>query len=315
MLNFADRLLDAVDEKQNPSCVGLDPRLNDLPDFIKEEAKEEHGETFEAVGSAFFKFNKGLIDTVSGLVAVVKPQIAFYEKYGQFGVKAFSDTVNYAKKKGLIVVEDAKRSDIGSTARAYSEGHLGEVDFFNGKVSNFDVDCITVNPYLGFDGISPFVGDVKNYGKGIFVLVKTSNPSSGEFQDLQTGEGKKNYEIIAENVNKWGDDSVGERGYSSVGAVVGATYPKEAVKLRELMENAIFLVPGYGAQGGKAADVVPCFNPDGYGAIVNSSRGIDFAYKKRDWRDDRFAEAAAEAVVDMQEKISAALKEADKFPW
>ena len=181
MKNFSDRLLDAIDEKQNPVCVGLDPRFSSIPEFIREEAKDKYGETFEAIGSAFFEFNKGLIDAVTGLVAVVKPQIAFYEKYGSAGVKAFLDTVDYAKSKGLMVVEDGKRNDIGSTAKAYSDGHLGKVEFWgNKKMPGFDVDCITVSPYLGFDGVKPFVEDVKNYGKGIFVLVKTSNPSSDE---------------------------------------------------------------------------------------------------------------------------------------
>jgi orotidine-5'-phosphate decarboxylase len=313
MNNFADRLLEAIELKQNPSVVGLDPRLEQIPQFIKDDMINKFGKTFEAAAQSFIVFNKRIIDAVKDIVPAVKPQMAFYEKYLSPGVKAFEETVKYARSKGLIVVEDGKRNDIGSTAQAYAQGHLGKVGLFGDKTSSFDVDCITVNPYLGIDGIAPFIEEVKMYGKGIFVLVKTSNPSSGEFQDLESS-GKKMYEIVGDLVNKWNEETVGSKGYGSVGAVIGATYPEQAVVLRKIMPKSIFLVPGYGAQGGGAKDTVPCFNPDGYGAIVNSSRGIIFAYEKENRADD-FDTAAQEAAVKMKDDLNKALKEASIIAW
>jgi orotidine-5'-phosphate decarboxylase len=317
-LNFADRLIEAIDKKKNPSCVGLDPSFSNMPAQILQEQKAKHGATFDAIGASIFEFNRGIIDAVKDIVPAVKPQIAFYEKYGVPGVKAFADTVDYAKKAGLLVIADAKRNDIGSTAQAYSDGFLGASEFWDGKREKvFDTDALTVNAYLGFDGVKPFVEDVKKNGKGIFILVKTSNPSSGDLQDIVTKEGVTNYVKMAENVNKWGEGTKGSRGYRSVGAVVGATYPAEAEKLRSIMKESIFLVPGYGAQGGGAADVVPCFNTDGYGAIVNSARGIIFAYQSEKYKTspEKFDAAAGKAAEDMREDIAKALRGNKKYPW
>ncbi len=316
--NLADRLLDAIDEKKNPSVVGLDPRLWRIPEHIKKEAEEKTNNPFEAAGRAIVKFNKGIIDAICDIVPAVKPQIAFYEKYGFEGIKAFKETINYAKEKGLIVIEDVKRNDIGSTAKAYASAHLGEVDMIDGEALSFDGDMVTVNPYLGYDGIKPFVEVCEEYGKGIFVLNKTSNPSSTELQDLVTDDNKIIYEVMAELINEWGKDLIGERGYSSVGAVVGATYPEEAEKLRDIMDNNLLLVPGYGSQGGTADDVIPCFNEDGYGAIVNSSRGIDYAYEKEPFSDrfgpKEFDEASRKAALVMKEDIMDSLERGDKVP-
>ncbi|MEF8874625.1 MAG: orotidine-5'-phosphate decarboxylase [Candidatus Thermoplasmatota archaeon] len=311
--NLADRLLNAVDEKKNPSVVGLDPRLWRIPTHLKEEAKEMSGNPFEAAGEAIFEFNKGIIDAVHDIVPAVKPQVAFYEKYGVEGIRAFKKTIEYAKKRGMIVIEDVKRNDIGSTAKAYASAHLGKVDMIDGEALSFDGDMVTVNPYLGSDGIEPFVEVCKEYGKGIFVLDKTSNPSSSELQDLVTEDENKIYEVMADLISDWGEELIGERGYSSVGAVVGATYPEEAEKLREMMKNNLFLVPGYGSQGGTADDVIPCFNDDGYGAVVNSSRGIDYAYESYDdFGPEEYDKASRKAALEMKEDIMRSLEKGGK---
>jgi len=304
MKHFSDRLLESIERKGSPICVGLDPRLNLIPKYIKDAQRRKYGNTMDAVGASLFHFNKKIIDTVKDVVPIVKPQMAFYECYGVAGIKAFISTVNYAKKRGLLVLEDGKRNDISSTAQAYAQGHLGEVDFFGKNRKNFDVDALTVTPYLGSDGIKPFVEVCNSYHKGIFVLVKTSNPSSDELQNLKV---KKEfvYEVMAKLVNKWGKKSVGERGYSNIGAVVGATFPKEAKTLRKLMPHSFFLVPGYGAQGGGAKDIIPCFNKDGTGAIISSSRGIIFASKNP--KDDSFTNDVLEATLAMQKDIRNAL--------
>lgn len=317
MKSFADRLIDGINAKKSVAVVGLDPRIESIPEHIKNEAKNQFGESFEAIGHAFFEFNKRIIDKVSQQVAVVKPQMAFYEAYGLHGIDAFDKTVTYGKKKGLIVIEDAKRNDIGSTAKAYAQGHLGEVQEFSEKKKSFDVDAITVNAYLGTDGVAPFVESCKEFKKGIFVLVKTSNKSSGEIQDMELSKGGTVYELMASYVNKWGEEEIGESSYSSVGAVVGATYPEQAKALRGLMEKSFFLVPGYGAQGGSAKDVLNCFNDDGYGAIINSSRGIIFAYQKPPFecQETKFEEASEKAVIEMNEAINKTLKENKKLPW
>jgi len=313
--NLADRLVDAIDNKRNPSVVGLDPRLWRIPDHLKIEAKKSTEDSLQAAGEAIFRFNKGIIDAVHDIVPAVKPQVAFYEKYGVEGIRAFKRTIEYAKEKGLIVIEDVKRNDIGSTAEAYASAHLGEVDLIEGEVLSFDGDMVTVNPYLGSDGIKPFVKKCEEYGKGIFVLDKTSNPSSRELQDLVTRNDKKIYEAMAELINQWGEDLVGERGYSPIGAVVGATYPEEAEKLRKIMKNNLFLVPGYGSQGGTADDVIPCFNEDGYGAIVNSSRCIDYAYEyDEEFGQEEYDRASRKAASSMKDDIMRSLEKGEKVP-
>ena len=308
MKNFADKLIEAVKKKGNPICVGLDPRLDQIPKKIVERALAggEKSPTV-AAAAAILDFNKGIIDAVADLVPVVKPQIAFYEIFGADGVRAFEETIKYAKSKGLITIADAKRNDIGSTAEAYARAFLGEVEIFSGENEVvqpiFDADSITINAYLGWDGVKPFVEECSKYGKGFFVLVKTSNKSSGDLQDLEMKDGRTVYEILGHLIDSWGSDEIGESGYSFVGAVVGATYPGQAKKLRAIMPNSIFLVPGYGAQGGSAADVKPCFNKDGFGAIVNNSRGIIFAYKDMEMSEDAYQDAARKAVLKMKKDL------------
>ncbi|MBU1151407.1 orotidine-5'-phosphate decarboxylase [Patescibacteria group bacterium] len=303
--HFADRLIEAIKKKGNPICVGLDPRLAQIPKHIKEEAFDPEKTPMACAADALYEFNVKIIDAVCDIVPVVKPQIAFYEIFGHEGIRVYEQTLKYAKSKGLITIADAKRNDIGSTATAYAQAFLGEVPVEVGGeeiVSPvFDADSITVTPYLGWDGIKPFYEECTKYDKGIFVLVKTSNPSSGDLQDLEMKDNSSIYEVMGGFVDSWGANDLGESGYSFIGAVVGATFPKQAEKLRELMPNSIFLVPGYGAQGGGAEDVKPCFNEDGLGAIVNSSRGIIFAYEKRhDLGAAGFDEAARQACLAMK---------------
>jgi orotidine-5'-phosphate decarboxylase len=317
IVNFADKLIEAVKKKGNAICVGLDPRLDKIPESIKTHALDtvdadgEHLSPTAAAAAAILEFNKGIIDAVYDLVPVVKPQIAFYEIYGADGMKAYADTLKYAKSKGLLTIADAKRNDIGTTAEAYAQAFLGEVQLFEGEnevvMPIFEADSITVNPYLGWDGIKPFIEECKKYGKGIFVLVKTSNKSSGDLQDLVMKDGKALYEIAGHLVDSWGADEMGENGYNFVGAVVGATFPEQAKKLRQIMPNTIFLVPGYGAQGAGAQEVKPCFNEDGLGAIVNNSRGIIFAYEKLGMLPDAYAEAARTAVLAMKKDLESVL--------
>lgn len=312
MKNFADKLIEAIKEKGSPICVGLDPRLDKIPDFIKRKALSGGEKTpLASAADAILDFNKGIIDAVADIVPIVKPQIAFYEIFGFEGIRAYEETLKYAKSKGLLTIADAKRNDIGSTAEAYAQAFLGEVSFFEGDdevvTSIFDADSITINPYLGWDGVKPFVEECIKYEKGIFVLVKTSNPSSGDLQDLKMEDGQSVYEIVGHLLDSWGADEVGESGYSFVGAVVGATYPEQAKKLREIMPHSIFLVPGYGAQGGGAEDVKPAFNKDGLGAIVNNSRGITFAYEKFGMPPTEYAEAARKAVLEMKADIESVL--------
>jgi orotidine-5'-phosphate decarboxylase len=312
MRNFGDRLLDAIDEKENPSIIGLDSDFSKLPACIK-EGREKEGDPFDAAAACMLEFNEKVIDEIAGIVPAVKLQSAFYEQYGPAGVRAFIETAGYAKKKGLLVVGDVKRGDIGSTSAAYASAYLGKSVLFGRTEAAFDMDAITVNPYLGSDGVKPFADEAKNSGKGIFILVKTSNPSSSEIQDLSCGA-RKVYEKVGELVHSWGKDAVGGRGYSSVGAVVGATYPQEARKLRRIMPHAIFLVPGYGSQGGGAGDVLPCFDGDGSGAIVHSARDVIFAYQKSG-KDERFAQEARAAAIRMKEDITKALLEDGRKPW
>lgn len=304
MIHFADQLTSRISQLSNPTVVGLDPRLAQIPGFITTKARKAFGETTEAVGEAILKFNMGIIDAVYDIVPAVKPQIAFYECYGHQGLRAYEETVRYAQSKGMLVIGDAKRNDIGSTAEAYADGHLGMVDVFGTPQTTINTDALTVTPYLGTDGIEPFTKVCAEMGKGIFVLVRTSNASSDEIQGLPVGDHLMD-EHVATLVEGWGREMIGESGFSSVGAVVGATYPEEARALRNLMPNQIFLVPGYGAQGGSAEDVKPCFHKNGTGAIVNSSRGIIFAYHKLGTPEEGYAEAARKAAITMKQDLEA----------
>lgn len=272
-MNAVDRLIENTIKTKNPSVIGLDPDIRKIPTCYKTDIHAEN--PFEAVADVIFAFNRDIIDTVADIVPAVKPQMAFYEKYGSHGVAAFEKTAAYAKGKGLAVIEDAKRNDIGNTARAYADGHLGTVTLLDGtSQAAFDADFLTVTPFLGSESLGPFIDVCKQYKKGIFVLVKTSNTSSGEIQDVVAADGFTISQRIAKYVSAHAEGLIGNHGYSSIGAVVGATYPEEAIALRKMMPKSYFLVPGYGAQGGRADDILPCFHADGLGAAVNSSRGI-----------------------------------------
>lgn len=303
MENFADKLSNRINTLQNPTVVGLDPRLGQIPDFIKEKATKEFGKTAEAAAKAILEFNQGIIDAVCDLVPAVKPQIAFYECYGHHGFRAYEETVSYAQKKGLLVIGDAKRNDIGTTAEAYAAGHLGTVDCFGKQVPGINADALTVTPYLGTDGIAPFTKVCQALGKGIFVLVRTSNPSADEIQGVTAGDELMD-EHVATLVEGWGRELIGQNGFSAVGAVVGATYPEEAKVLRNIMPHQLFLVPGYGAQGGDADSVKNCFYKNGTGAIVNNSRGIIFAYEKSGRSGEAYAEAARDAALSMKADLA-----------
>lgn len=303
--HFADRLNAQIKAKKSAVCVGLDPRLDQIPEFIKAKMQRKYANPLTAAAEAILEFNKGIIDAVHDLVPVVKPQIAFYEQYGHEGVRAFEETLWHARARGLMTIADIKRGDIGSTADAYAKAFLGKVDLFGKGVFSFDADAVTVAPYLGWDGIKPFLDEARKYGKGVFILVKTSNVSSADLQDLQMESKHTVYEIMAQYLDSWGADETGKSGYSFMGAVVGATFPRQAAHLRKLMPNNIFLVPGYGAQGGKAADVKACFNEDGMGALINSSRGITFAWENSDeFTEKDYAIAARGAVMEMNEALT-----------
>lgn len=309
---IVDKLIDKIKETQNPTVVGLDPRIDYVPDFIKKESFERHGETLKAVAEAFYDFNCRLIDALYDVVPAVKPQIAMYEQYGPEGICAYIKTIAYAKEKGLIVIGDIKRSDIASTAEAYADGHIGQVVTGGYIQEVYREDFITLNPYLGSDSIQPYLENCKRYEKGLFILVKTSNPHSGELQDLMVErDGTKReplYETVGGLVAEWGKNLTGVYGFSEIGAVVGATHREQAKRLRELMPNTFFLVPGYGAQGGTAADIEPCYRQDGLGVIVNSSRGIIAAYQndayRMDFKPEEFAEASRRAALDMKKDLS-----------
>jgi orotidine-5'-phosphate decarboxylase len=297
--HFADRLNEKIKEKKSPICVGLDPRLEQIPSFIKEKYLDKYKNSLTAAAESILEFNKGIIDAVADIVPVVKPQIAFYEQYGHEGVRAFEETLWYARDKGVLTIADIKRGDIGSTADAYAKAFLGKVNLFGNDVFSFDADAVTVAPYLGWDGIKPFIEQARKFGKGIFVLVKTSNPSSSDLQDLQMKKDDLTiYEIMAHYLESWGADEVGDSGYSFVGAVVGATFPDQAKNLRKIMPGNIFLVPGYGAQGGTASDVASCFNEDGLGAVINSSRGIMHAWENSDSFTERDYAIAARLATE-----------------
>ena len=306
-----NKLVAQIKKTGAPIVVGLDPMMKFIPEHIKEKAFAEFGETLEGAAEAIWQYNKAIVDAIYDLVPAVKPQIAMYEQFGLPGLSAFYKTVQYCKEKGLVVIGDIKRGDIGSTSEAYAVGHLGKVQVGSKSYYGFDEDFVTVNPYLGSDGVNPFIKVCKEEKKGIFVLVKTSNPSSGEFQDRQIADAGNRplYEVVGEQVAKWGETHMGDT-YSYVGAVVGATYPEMGRVLRKIMPKSYILVPGYGAQGGKGADLVHFFNEDGLGAIVNSSRGIIAAYQQEKYARfgaENFADASRAAVLDMKEDIEQAL--------
>ena len=300
-----NKLVAEIKKKDAPVVVGLDPMLGYVPEHLTKKAFEEFGETLEGAAEAIWQYNKGIVDAVYDLIPAVKPQIAMYEQFGIPGMMAFKKTVDYCKEKGLVVIGDIKRGDIGSTSTAYAVGHLGKVTVGSRQYYGFDEDFVTVNPYLGSDGVNPLIDVCKEEKKGIFVLVKTSNPSSGEFQDRLI-DGRPLYELVGEKVAEWGSQCMGDD-YSYVGCVVGATYPEMGKILRKIMPKTYILVPGYGAQGGKASDLAPYFNKDGLGAIVNSSRGIICAYKQEKYAKfgaGNYAEASRQAVIDMIQDIN-----------
>ncbi len=306
-----NKLTAKIQKTNAPIVVGLDPMLNYIPEHVQEKAFKEYGETLEGAAEAIWQFNKEIVDKTYDLIPAVKPQIAMYEQFGIPGLMAYKKTVDYCKSKDLVVIGDIKRGDIGSTSAAYAVGHLGKVQVGENKIAAFDEDFATVNPYLGSDGVKPFIDVCKEEKKGIFVLVKTSNPSSGEFQDRLI-DGRPLYELVGEKVAQWGEECMGDS-YSYVGAVVGATYPEMGKVLRKIMPKAYILVPGYGAQGGQGKDLVHFFNEDGLGAIVNSSRGIIAAYKQEKYArfgEENFGDASRAAVEDMIADIDGALKAA-----
>lgn len=308
-----NKLVEKIEQLSAPIVVGLDPMLDFVPQHILTKAYNEKGENIEGVAEAIWQYNKGIIDATYDLIPAVKPQIAMYEQFGIEGLKVFKQTVDYCKEKGLVVIGDIKRGDIGSTSAAYAIGHLGKVTIGGKSYRGFDEDFVTLNPYMGSDGITPFIDVCKEEDKGLFILVKTSNPSSGEFQD-QLVDGKPLYELVGKKVAEWGELHMGNT-YSNIGAVVGATYPEMGKILRAMMPKTYILVPGYGAQGGKAEDLVHYFNKDGLGAIVNSSRGIIAAYKQKGYEKfgaEAYADASRQAVIDMRDDLKQAWVAAKK---
>ena len=300
-----DRLIEGIVKLQNPTVAGLDPKLDFIPNYIKEKAFIEYGETLDGAAAAILEFNKGLIDSLCGIVPAVKPQCAYYEMYGWQGVKVLYDTVTYAKQKGMFVITDGKRNDIGTTMQAYAVAHLGTVAVGSKRCTPFGSDALTVNPYLGSDGIRPLLDICEDEDKGMFVLVKTSNPSSGELQDQIFEGGESLYRTVGQLCEEWGESLPGKYGYSGVGAVVGATYPEQLLELRAELTRTFFLVPGYGTQGGGAKDVAPAFDANGLGAVVNASRSILCAWQKTGAAEQDYAKAAAQEAIRMRDEIMA----------
>lgn len=298
-----DKLIEKIVEKQNPTVAGLDPKLSYIPEHIRSASYEKYGKTLEGAADALLQFNKGLIDALCDVVPAVKPQAAYYEMYGWQGVKALTETIAYAKSKGMFVITDGKRNDIGATMTAYAAAHLGSTTVEEETFEPFGADALTVNGYLGTDGIQPLVDVCQKSDKGIFVLVKTSNPSSGELQDKPLADGNTVYRAVGAMCEGWGEKLPGQYGYSGVGAVVGATYPAQLEELRAAMPHTFFLVPGYGAQGGAADDVAPGFDKNGLGAIVNSSRGIMCAWQKEGVDGQEYAAAAHREAIRMRDEI------------
>lgn len=307
MKNAIDRLIDKIKETGNPTVMGLDPRYEMLPECVTNKFPK----TLEGAAQAIIEYNKALIDETCDIIPAIKPQIAFYEMFGVPGMKAFEETCKYAKEKGMIVIVDAKRGDIGSTAAGYSNAYLGKTKIGDMEEAIFDVDFITVNPYMGTDCVKPFIEDCKKYNKGLFILVKTSNPSSGELQDIKLESGEEVYTNVAKLVEKWGEELRGEYNYSSIAAVVGATYPKQLEDIRKTAPHTFFLIPGYGAQGGKPEDIALGFDKNGLGGIVNASRSLMCAYKSDRWKDEfqesDYAKATRAEAIRMKEELNSVL--------
>ena len=307
MKNAIDRLIDKIKETGNPTVMGLDPRYEMLPECVT----NKYPKTLEGAAQAIIEYNKALVDETCDIIPAIKPQIAFYEMFGVPGMKAFEETCKYAKEKGMIVIVDAKRGDIGSTAAGYSNAYLGKTKIGDMEEAIFDVDFITVNPYMGTDCVKPFIEDCKKYNKGLFILVKTSNPSSGELQDIKLESGEEVYTNVANLVEKWGEELRGEYNYSSIAAVVGATYPKQLEDIRKTAPHTFFLIPGYGAQGGKPEDIALGFDKNGLGGIVNASRSLMCAYKsdrcKDEFQESDYAKATRAEAIRMKEELNSVL--------
>ncbi len=304
MENAIDRLINKIKQTNNPTVIGIDPKYDMIPECIR----NKYGKTLENVSKAILDFNIELINNTYDIIPAVKLNIAFYEMYGIEGIKVFDETCKYAKKKGMIVIADIKRGDIGSTAQSYSNAFLGKTKIGEMEENIFDVDFVTVNPYMGSDCVQPFIDDCKKYNKGIFILVKTSNPSSGELQDKKIEGGEKIYIEVSKLVEQWGKDLIGENGYSSVAAVVGATYPNQLKEIREIAPHTYFLIPGYGAQGGKIEDIALGFDNNGLGGIVNASRSLMYAYKSDKWKDEfeeiDYGKATRAEAIRMKEELN-----------
>lgn len=308
-----DKLIRRIKETNNPTVIGIDPKYDMVPDSIK----SKYDKTLEGMAEACTEFNKALIDSTYDIIPAVKLQLAYFEKLGVAGIKSFKETCKYAKEKGMITMADAKRGDIGSTCSAYSSAYIGRVDTIDGEEAVFDADFITLNPYMGTDSVAPFIEDCKKYNKGAFIIVKTSNKSSGELQDLKLENGKTVYEEVATLVEKWGEPLRGEYGYSSISAVVGATYPEQLKQLRELAVHTFFLIPGYGAQGGKAEDIALGFDNNGIGGIINATRSLMGAYKSERWAnkysEEEFAKATRAEAIRMREELNQYISQDQKI--
>lgn len=308
MSNFADRLLSRISALDNPTVMGLDPMLDYIPEQLTGPIRKNCSDPLVAAGLAITAYNQRLIDCVADIVPAIKPQLAYYEQYGIPGIEAFQQTCAYARVKGMLVIADGKRNDIGTTAAAYARAYLGETTVWDGtKRPVFDADALTINPYLGVDGIEPFLEQCQLHGRGVFILVRTSNPSAGDFQDLRLADGRTLYEAVADQVDLWGASLIGESGYSSAGAVVGATYPDQATVLRQRMPHTLILVPGYGAQGATAEDCARNFDKNGRGAIVNASRSLMLAYKKQQLPHEAFDEACRHEAIQMKQSLKLAI--------
>ena len=307
MKNAIDRLIEKIKETSNPTVIGIDPGYEKIPNCIK----EKYDKDIKGACQAILEFNKGLIDATFDIIPAVKLNIAFYEMYGIEGIKVFEETCQYAKEKEMVVIADIKRGDIGTTAQCYSNAFLGKTKIGEKEESIFDIDFVTLNPYMGIDSIKPFIEDCKKYNKGVFILVKTSNPSSGDLQDAKLENGEEVYIKVAKLIEKWGEELIGEYGYSSVSAVVGATYPKQLEEIREVAKHAYFLIPGYGAQGGKAKDIAYGFDKNKLGGIVNASRSLMYAYKSDLWKDKytekEFEKATREEAIKMKDELNIAI--------